>query len=185
MVTLIQGHYREFDGNVRMGNIQFDKALGVFNIIILPVILLPISIEKFKGIHLVFLLVAFSPIFDNFDDLIRHGEGGDRMGFFNNTGVDVEDLVCALAIASGTKEYASERARVHNVGNGWIIVGFNVGSKGGLAVFFEIKFLTKDNLAGVVFVGYRSSRWEAIKLEYSKVDKVDNNLVGGLCIWEV
>jgi hypothetical protein len=72
--------------------------------------------------------------------------------FFDDTCVDVKDLVCALAIASGAEEYHGECARVHRVGNGWIIVGFNVGFKVGLAVFFEIKFATKDNLAGGVFV---------------------------------
>jgi hypothetical protein len=38
------------------------------------------------------------------------------MGFFNSTCVDVEYFVCALAIASGTKEYARERAKAHGVG---------------------------------------------------------------------
>ncbi len=104
---------------------------------------------------------------------------------FNDTHVDAKDLVCALTIASGTKEYARERARVHSGGNGWIIMGFDVGSKGGLAVIFEIKFATKDNLAGGVFVRYPDGRWEAIKPEYSKVDKVDNNLAGELCVWKV
>ncbi len=66
------------------------------------------------------------------------------------------------AIASGTKEYTRERARVHSVGNGWIIVGFDIGSKGGLAVFFEIKLATKNDLAGGIFVQYPSSRWGAI-----------------------
>ncbi len=80
------------------------------------------------------------------------------MGFFNDTGVDVEDLVCALLIASMTKEYARECARAHSVGNGWIIVGFDIlGSKGGLAVFFKIKFATKDNLVGGVCVRYPSA----------------------------
>ncbi len=55
-------------------------------------------------------------------------------------------------IASGAKEYPRERARAHGVGNGWIVVGFDIGSKGGLAVFFEIKFTTKDNFARGVFV---------------------------------
>jgi hypothetical protein len=94
--------------------------------------------EKFKGLCLVFLLVTSSPIFNNFDDPSQHGEEGDCTGFFNNTSVDVKDLVCALAIASGTKEYARERARAHTVGNGWIIVGFDVGSKVGLAVFSKL-----------------------------------------------
>jgi hypothetical protein len=143
---------RKFGGDVRMGNIQIDKALGIFEIVVLPVVLLPCAIEEFKGFHLVFLLVASSPIFDGFDDPVRHGEGGDCTGFFDHTRVDVEDLVCALAISSGAKEYPRARARAHSVGYGWIIVCFNVGSKGGLAVFFEIRLATKDDLTGGVFV---------------------------------
>ncbi len=135
-----------------MGNVRLDKALGVFKIIVVPVILLPFLIEEFKGFCLVFFLVGSSPFFDNFDDPVRQEEGGDCMGFFNNTHVDVKDLVCALVIASGAKEYPRECVRAHSVGNGWIIVGFNLGSKGSLAVFFEIKLATKDNLAVGVFV---------------------------------
>jgi hypothetical protein len=167
-----------------MGNVQLDKALGGFKTVILPVILLPFWIEEFKRLCLVFLLVVSSPIFDNFEDPVRHGEGGHCMGFFDDTRVDAEDLLCALVIASGTTEYPRERARVHSVGNGWIIMGFNVGSKGGLAVFFQIKFDTKDNIVGGVFV-CPSGRWEAIQPENSKVDKVDNNLAGELSVWEV
>jgi hypothetical protein len=100
-----------------------------------------------------------APIFDNFDDPIRHGEGGDCTFFFSNTHVDVEYLGCALAIVSGTKEYAREHAKAHSVGNGLIFVGFDVGSKGGLAVFLEIKFAVKDNLAGEVYVRYPCGCW--------------------------
>ncbi len=78
-----------------------------------------------------------SPIFDNFDDPVWHGEGGDCTGIFYGTLVDVEDLVCALPIASGAEEYPRERARVHSAVNGWIIVGFDIGSKGCLAVFLK------------------------------------------------
>jgi hypothetical protein len=164
-----------------MGNVQLDKALGILEIVVLPVVLLPFAIEEFKGFCIVFLLVVSSPIFDDVDDPVWH----DHTGFFDDTRVDAKDLVCALAIASGAKEYPRESARAHSVGNGWIIVGFNVGSKGGLAVFFEMKFATEDNLVGGVFVSYPSSRWEAIQPENSKVDKVYNNLVGELSIWEV
>jgi hypothetical protein len=80
-----------------MGNIRFDKALVVFKIIVLPVVLLPFLIEKCEGLCLVFLLVVSALIFNDFDDHIRHDEeGGDCMGFLNNTHVDVEDLVCDL-----------------------------------------------------------------------------------------
>jgi hypothetical protein len=64
-----------------MANIQFNKALVIFKIIILPVVLLPLLIEKFKGLHPVFLLVALAPILNNFDDPIRHGERCDCTRF--------------------------------------------------------------------------------------------------------
>jgi hypothetical protein len=137
-----------------VGNIQFNKSLVVFEVIIVPVILLLFAVEKFKDLCLVFLLVASAPVVDNFDDPIRHGKGSDRMGFFYNTRVDVEYLVCALVIASGTKEYAWERAKAHGVGYSGVVVGFNVGSKGGFAVFCETDFTAKDDFAGGVFVGY-------------------------------
>ncbi len=144
-----------------MGNIQFIKSLIIFKIILIPVVLLSFLVEKFEGICLVFFLMVFVQIFDNFDDPIYHGEGGDCIRFFKKTRVDVEYLVCALAFASETKEYARERAKAHSVGNGWIIVGFKVGSKGGLAVFLEVKFAAKDDLARGVFV-YPGGHWKAI-----------------------
>jgi hypothetical protein len=93
--------------------------------------------------------------------------------------------MCALAIASGTKEYARERAEVHGVGYSGVVVGLNVGSKGGLAVFCEIKFMAEDNFAGGVFVGYPSGRWEAIKPKNREVDKVDDDLTVEHCEEEV
>ncbi len=93
--------------------------------------------------------------------------------------------MCALAIAVGTKEYARERAKVHGVGYSGVIVGFNLGSEGGLAVFCEINFTAKDNFLGIVFVGYPGGRWEAVKPKDSEVDKVDDNLMGEHCEGEV
>ncbi len=93
--------------------------------------------------------------------------------------------MCALTIASGTKEYARKRAKTHGVGYSGVVVGFNVGYKGGFAVFCEIDFMAKDNLVGGVFVGYPGSRWEAVEPKDSKVDKVDDNLVGEHCEGEV
>jgi hypothetical protein len=172
---------REFGRNIGVGNIQFDKSLIVFEVIIVLVVLLLFAVEKFKGLYLVFLLVVSAPIVNNFDDPIRHGKGSDQMGFFNNTCVDVKYLVCALAIASGTKEYARERAKVHGDGYSGFVVGFKVGSKGGIVVFCEIEFTAKDNFAGGVFVGYLGGRWEAIKPRDSKVDKVDDDLTREHC----
>ncbi len=77
-------------------------------------------------IFLVLLLVSSSPIFNHGDDLVRHWKGDDYAGVFYYSRIDVEDLVCALAIASGTKEYAWECARAHGVGDCWIFMGFNI-----------------------------------------------------------
>ncbi len=71
----------KFGRDVKMGNIQLNKAFVAFKIVILSVVLLPFAIEEFKRLHLVFLLVVSSPIFNNFDDPVRHWEGGDHMVF--------------------------------------------------------------------------------------------------------
>jgi hypothetical protein len=168
-----------------LGSIQFNKSLVVFKVIIVQVILLSFTVEKFKGPCLVFLLVASAPIVNYFDDPIRHGKGCNQTGFFNGTCVDVEYLVCALTIASGTKEYARDLTKVHGVGYSGVVMGFNVGSKGGLAVFCEIEFMAEDNCAGGIFFGYPGGRWEAIKPKNSKVDKVDDDLTGEHCEGEV
>ncbi len=67
----------EFGGNIGVGNIRFNKSLVVFEVNIVPDVLLLFAVEKFKGLCLVFLLVASVPIVDNFDDPIRHGKGSD------------------------------------------------------------------------------------------------------------
>jgi hypothetical protein len=88
-----------------MGNVQFNESFVILEVIIVPVILLSFLVEEFEGACFVLLLVASSPIFDDGDDPIWHGEGGDGAGFFYCARIDVEYLVCALVIASGTKEY--------------------------------------------------------------------------------
>ena len=70
--------------------------------------------------------VLSSPIFNHGDDPVRHWKGGYSAGVFDYARVDFENLVCALAISSGTKEYALECARAHGVGDCWVFVGFNV-----------------------------------------------------------
>jgi hypothetical protein len=81
MLLQFKVNTRKFGRNVGMGNVQLNKAISVFKIVALPVILLPLFIKKFEGLCLVFLLVASSPIFNDFDGRIQHGEGGDCMGF--------------------------------------------------------------------------------------------------------
>jgi hypothetical protein len=125
VVIPIQSQHQEIWRGCQGGYVRLDKALGVFEIVIFSVVLLLFAIEEFKGLCLVFLLVASSPIFDNFYDLVGHGEEGDCMVFFDDTHVDVKDLVCALAIASGAEEHPRECARVYSVGNGCIIMGFD------------------------------------------------------------
>ncbi len=111
--------------------------------------------------------------------------GGDGAGLFDYTRINVEYLLCALAIASQTKEYSGERAGAHSICDSWIGVGFNVGAEGGLTVFLEVEFATKDNLPGGVLVGYPGGCWEAIKPEYGKVDKVDDHLARKRCVGKV
>jgi hypothetical protein len=72
---------RKFGRDVGMDNVQLNKALGAFKIVILSVVLLLFAIEEFKRLHLVFFLVVSFPIFNNFDDPVRHWEGGDHMVF--------------------------------------------------------------------------------------------------------
>jgi hypothetical protein len=59
-----------------MGNIRFDESFVIFEIIIVPVVLLLFLVEEFKGACFVLLLVVSSPIFNDGDDPIWHGEGG-------------------------------------------------------------------------------------------------------------
>ena len=69
---------------------------------------------------LVLLLVSSFPIFDHNNDLVRHWKGVDHAGYFYYSRINVEDLVCDLAIASRTNEYVGECARAHGVGDCWI-----------------------------------------------------------------
>ncbi len=168
-----------------MGDIPFDESFVIFEVIIVPVVLLSFLVEEFKGACFVLFLVVLTPIFDDGDDPIWHEEGGDGAGFFYYARINVEYLVCALAIASRTKEYSGERAGVHSICDSWIIVGFNVGAEGGLTVFLKVKFVAEDNLPRGVLVGYPGGCWEPIKPEYRKVDKVDDHLAGKRCVGKV
>jgi hypothetical protein len=60
--------------------------------------------------------------------------------------------VSALAIASWAKENSREHAKLHGICNPGVIVGFDIGAKGGDAVFDKIEFATKGNFEeGVLF----------------------------------
>ncbi len=71
------------------------------------------------------------------------------------------------------------------IDNSGVFVGFNIGSKGGFAVFCEIGITAEEDFMGGVFVGYPGSCWEAIKPKDSKVDKVNDDLTGEHCEGEV
>jgi hypothetical protein len=168
-----------------MGNVRFDESFVIFEVIVVSVVLLLFLVEEFEGAFFVFLLVASSPIFNDSDDPIWHGEGGDGAGFFDYACINVEYLVCALAVASRTEEYSGEPAGAHSICDGRIVVGFNVGAKGGFAVFLEVDFAAEVDLPGGVLVGHPGCCWEAIKPEYGKVDKVDDHLARKRCVGNV
>ena len=74
------------------------------------------------------------------------------MGFLDYSGVGTEYFVCALSVSSWAKEYSWECAGTHCVCDGRIVMSFDVGSKGCFAMFFEIKFTTKDDFPRGVLV---------------------------------
>ncbi len=60
-------------------------------------------------------------------------------------------------------EYSWERSGAHCIRDGRIIAGFDVGAKGGFAVFLEVEFVAEDDLPRGVLVGYPGGCWEAIE----------------------
>jgi hypothetical protein len=168
---------REFGRNIGVGNIQFDKSLVVCKVIIVPVILLLLGVEKFKGFALSSCLWCLPQLLVILMTLLDMGRGVIKWVFLT-TPVLMLNTMCALAIASETREYARECVKAHGVGYSRVVVGFNVGSKGGLVVFCEIDFMAENNFAGGVFVGYPGGCWEAINPKDSKVDKMDDDLTG-------
>jgi hypothetical protein len=146
-----------------MCNIRFDQAFVVFKVVIVPVILLSFLVEEFERACFVLLLMVSSLVLDDGDDPIWHGEGGNGAGFLDYACINIEYLVCALAVASWAEEYSWEHSGAHCIRDGQIIVGFNIRDKGGFAVFLEVEFAAKDNLPRGVLVGYPSGCWEAIE----------------------
>ncbi len=146
-----------------MCNIRFDQAFVVFEVIVVPVVLLSFLVEEFERACFVLLLMALSPVFDDGNDPIWHGEGGDGVGFLDYACINIEYLVCALVVASWAEEYSWERLGAHCIHDGWIVAGFEVGAEGGFAVFLEVKFAAKDDLPRGVLVRYPGGCWEAIE----------------------
>jgi hypothetical protein len=126
----------EFGRDAGVGCIGFDKPFVVCKVIVVSIKALLLAIEEFEGGRSFFPLVMASPVFDYFDDAVRHWEQSYCARFLDDTGIYVEDLVCALEVAGGTKQDARECGCLHCVGDNWIFVGFDIRSKGDLAVVF-------------------------------------------------
>jgi hypothetical protein len=146
-----------------MCDIRFLQAFVIFKVIVVPVVLLSFLVEEFERACFVLLLMASSPVFDDGNDPIWRGEGGNGAGFLDYACINIKYFVCALAVASQAEEYSWERLGAHCICDGRIVMGFNVGAEGGFAVFLEVKFMAKDNLPRGVLVGYPGGCWEAIE----------------------
>ncbi len=146
-----------------MCDIRFNQAFIVFKVIIVPVVLLSFLVEEFERACFVLLLMALSPVFDDGNDPIWHGEGGNGAGFLDYACINIEYLVCALAVASWAEEFSWERSGAHCIRDGRVVVGFDVGAEGGFAVFLEVEFTAEDDLLRGVLVGYLGGCWEAIE----------------------
>ncbi len=83
-----------------MCDIRFDQAFVVFKVVVVPVVLLSFLNEEFECACFVLLLMVSSPVFDDGNDPIWHGEGGNGAGFLDYTCINIKYLVCALAAAS-------------------------------------------------------------------------------------
>ncbi len=85
------------------------------------------------------------------------------MGFLDYACINIEYLVCVLAVASWAEEYSWEHLGAHCIRDGWVIVGFDIGAKGSFAVFLEVEFAAEEDLSRGVLVGYPGGCWEAIE----------------------
>jgi hypothetical protein len=92
------------------------------------------AIEEDEGTIYNLLCVALSPVVDNGNDPVGHGEGHDRAWFFDGAGVNIKKIESALVIAGWAKEDPRERAKLHGICYCRFVVGFDVGAKGGNAV---------------------------------------------------
>ncbi len=91
-----------------MCDIRFDQAFIVFKVVVVPVVLLSFLVEEFERACFVLLLMASSPVFNDSNDPIWHGERGNGAGFLDYACINIEYLVCALAVASQAEEYSWE-----------------------------------------------------------------------------
>jgi hypothetical protein len=146
-----------------MCDIRFDQAFVIFEVVVVPVVLLSFLVEEFECACFVLLLMASSPVFDDGNDPIWHGEGGNGAGFLDYACINIEYLVCALAVASRAEEYSWECLGAHCICDGWVSMGFEVGAEGGFAVFLKVKFAAEVDLPRGVLVGYLDGCWEAIE----------------------
>jgi hypothetical protein len=71
---------------------------------------LPFEIEKDEGMRSILLGVASSPVIEDGDDPVGHGEGHDHAWFFDSPCVNVKYFVRALAIDGWAKEDPREHA---------------------------------------------------------------------------
>jgi hypothetical protein len=108
------------------------------------------AIEGDEGTRFILLCVALSPVVDDGNDPVRHGEGRDCVWLFDGAGANTRNIVSTLAFAGWAKEDFREPAKLHGICNHRVIVGFNVGAKEGNAVFGKIEFANEDNFAGGV-----------------------------------
>jgi hypothetical protein len=129
-----------------MCDIRFDQAFFVFEVVIVPVVLLSFLVEEFECACFVLLLMALSPVFDDGNDPIWHGEGGNGVGFLDYACINIEYLVCALVVSGRAEEYSWECSGAHCIHDGRVVLGFDIGAKGGFAVFLEVEFAAEDDL---------------------------------------
>jgi hypothetical protein len=71
---------------------------------------LPFEIEKDEGMRSILLGMALSPVIEDGDDPVGHGEGRDHVRFFGSPCVNVENFVRALAIDGWAEEDPREHA---------------------------------------------------------------------------
>jgi hypothetical protein len=111
---------------------------------------LPFAIEEYEGTIFILICVASSPVVDDGNDPVGHGEGCDCAWFFDGAGISIKNFVSALVIAGWAKEDSQECAKLHGICNRGVVIGFHIGAKGDNAVFGKIKIATEEDFMGEV-----------------------------------